>query len=54
LKPGPNVLAVRAENSGTTPNPAGLIGMLRLTFADGSHLLIATDGRWSASPFGSN
>ncbi|MBN1443599.1 MAG: hypothetical protein JXA90_12890 [Planctomycetes bacterium] len=49
VRSGANVLAVRAENGGDSPNPAGLIGALRLELADGSSRIIATDGRWTAS-----
>jgi len=46
---GTNVLTVRAENGGDKPNPAGLIGALRLRYADGSQQLLVTDGQWQAS-----
>jgi hypothetical protein len=46
---GANVLTVRAENGGDKPNPAGLIGALRLRYADGSQQLLTTDGQWWAS-----
>ena len=35
LRPGPNVLAVEASNEGTAPNPAGVLAVLKLQFADG-------------------
>ncbi|MCP5522863.1 MAG: hypothetical protein H7A46_15095 [Verrucomicrobiales bacterium] len=47
IKPGTNVLIVVAGNGGDTPNPAGLIGALRLRFADESRELVPTDGRWT-------
>ncbi|HOW63647.1 MAG TPA: glycosyl hydrolase [Candidatus Paceibacterota bacterium] len=50
LKPGLNILHVRAENGGNTPNPAGLIGVLSLRFADGSQQFIATDPQWICRP----
>ncbi len=46
LKPGVNVLAVAAENGGETPNPAGLIGTLVVTFRDGRELQLPTDRSW--------
>ncbi len=49
MKRGPNLLTVLAENSGDAPNPAGLIGALRLQFTDRSQQLLTTDGQWSAS-----
>lgn len=47
MKPGKNILVVRAENSGDAPNPAGLIGALRLKFSDDAQQLIVTDEQWS-------
>ncbi|MBU0638975.1 MAG: hypothetical protein KKB50_08935 [Planctomycetes bacterium] len=54
LKPGTNVLAVMAENGGETPNPAGLIGTLKVQFRAGDPLVLTTDSRWqsAASPAG--
>lgn len=49
LKSGANVLHVRADNGGDAPNPAGLIGALRMKFADGSEETIATDAQWAVS-----
>ncbi|MDR2848958.1 MAG: glycoside hydrolase family 78 protein [Verrucomicrobiota bacterium] len=50
LVPGRNVLAVRVDNAGDTPNPAGLVGKLTLTFASGEPLEIPTDAQWKAAP----
>jgi glycosyl hydrolase family 106( putative alpha-L-rhamnosidase) len=50
LKPGTNILAVSVENSGTTPNPAGLIGCLMLDFEAGENLTIPTDHEWTSAP----
>jgi hypothetical protein len=50
MKRGVNVLTVRAVNAGNAPNPAGLIGVVLLRFADGSQQLRATDGQWTAMP----
>ncbi len=49
LRAGDNVLAVAATNVGDVPNPAGLIAKLRVEFAEGDPLDVATDGRWEAS-----
>jgi hypothetical protein len=49
VKPGVNVLSVRAVNDGNSPNPAGLLGALRLKFADGSQQLTLTDSAWTAA-----
>jgi hypothetical protein len=49
---GTNVVTVIAENSGDAPNPAGVIGALRLVFTDQSRQLLTTDDQWSAFPAG--
>jgi len=49
LAPGGNLLAVAAANSGTSGNPAGLLGMLVLTYADGSQTNIQMDASWKAA-----
>jgi alpha-L-rhamnosidase len=49
LVPGRNALAVAARNLGDAPNPAGLIGLLRIEFAEGDPLVVATDASWRAS-----
>ena len=50
LKPGRNVLAVRAENRpAPTKNPAGLIARLALTLADGRQSVMVSDGSWRAA-----
>ncbi|NUN98162.1 MAG: family 78 glycoside hydrolase catalytic domain [Candidatus Omnitrophica bacterium] len=46
IRPGGNVIAVEAENGGDGPNPAGLIGMVRMTCDDGSEVAIPTDNQW--------
>ena len=48
LQPGENVLSVRAENGGNTPNPAGLIGALVIRFNDGRQVTIPTDHLWQS------
>ena len=54
IRPGVNVLSVRAENGGSSPNPAGLLGALRLEFTGGPPEIIPTDGRWTASQTGAS
>jgi hypothetical protein len=49
LKPGANLLAVAAVNGGDSPNPAGLIGLLTIKFADGHSQQIPTDQNWQAA-----
>jgi len=49
LLPGKNVLAVEAKNEGDAPNPAGVLAILRLQFADGAPATIVSDNTWRAS-----
>jgi len=49
LHPGRNVLALKASNAGEKPNPAGLIGVLKIEFAEGAPLEIPTGGGWKSS-----
>jgi len=47
LKPGKNVLAVRAQNKpAPSKNPAGLIAILTVTLADGKPMRIVSDTSW--------
>jgi hypothetical protein len=48
LKPGPNVLAIEAENlpAPVTANPAGLLVALRTRSADGKERWILSDDSW--------
>jgi hypothetical protein len=46
LQPFANVLEVVADNGDDKPNPAGLIGVLRIYFSDGGTQVINTDGAW--------
>lgn len=48
LKTGVNVLAVTAENGGTKPNAAGLIGQLTIRFRDGRTIHLGTDREWAS------
>ena len=49
LKPGTNVLAVAAVNGADNPNPAGLIGVLTIKFADGRVQQVPTGPDWLAA-----
>ncbi len=46
LKPGKNLLAASVKNGGADPNPAGLIGLLRVEFAQGAPIVVVTDSSW--------
>ncbi len=46
LRPGGNAVAAWAKNLGDNPNPAGLIGVLRIEFESGEPLVLPTDGSW--------
>ena len=48
LHPGKNLIAVLVNNVGETPNPAGLVGKLTVSFDKGAPLVIATDKQWKA------
>ena len=49
LVPGTNVLAIAVINDGASPNPAGLIGSLDLTYSNGQTNSFQTDGSWIAA-----
>ena len=46
LRAGGNAVAAWAKNVGDSPNPAGLVGMLRVEFETGEPLVIPTDATW--------
>lgn len=46
LRAGGNVVAGWVKNVGDSPNPAGLVGKLRIEFETGEPLVIPTDGTW--------
>jgi len=49
LKPGRNVLAVRAQNNPFSgKNPAGLIAFLPITLADGKPMAVVSNASWRA------
>ncbi len=49
LQSGKNVLAFEVVNHGDAPNPAGLIGTLRIEYADAKIVEIKTDASWLAT-----
>jgi hypothetical protein len=49
LRPGANRIEVEAVNGGDAPNPAGLVALLRVAYADGRTVDVPTDGRWQAA-----
>ena len=49
LQAGSNTLAVAATNAGDTPNPAGLIAVLTVEFAEGSPMVVCTDTQWRSN-----
>jgi alpha-L-rhamnosidase len=49
LQPGENALAISVRNVGDGPNPAGLVGLVKIVFAEGKPMLIPTDEHWKAS-----
>ena len=46
LKIGQNVFAIAVRNEGDRPNPAGLLGLAVIEFADGHRQVIAIDDTW--------
>jgi alpha-L-rhamnosidase len=48
LQPGKNILAVSVKNGGAEPNPAGLIALLHVEFAQGAPLVVVTDSSWKS------
>jgi hypothetical protein len=49
FRPGDNLIAVAAVNSGERANPAGLIGAVQLEFRDGSKMEVHTDASWESA-----
>jgi alpha-L-rhamnosidase len=49
LHKGKNVIAIEAKNEGDAPNPAGVLALLKLHFADGDPVVIASDETWLSS-----
>jgi len=46
VKPGRNVLSFHTANSGDAPNPAGLLGVLRIQWKNGESTFVKTDNTW--------
>ncbi|MBN2131326.1 MAG: family 78 glycoside hydrolase catalytic domain [Sedimentisphaerales bacterium] len=53
IRAGKNVLAVEANNAGDEPNPAGVLALLSLRFADGV-MIVASDETWRVSKTGAS
>ncbi len=49
LQRGKNSLAAVVHNEGSEPNPAGLIGLVRIEFAEGEPLVVVTDSGWKSA-----
>jgi alpha-L-rhamnosidase len=49
LHPGQNVIAIEAANDGDSPNPAGVLAVLRLQFATGDPVVILSDDTWRSA-----
>lgn len=54
LRQGTNTIDVLAHNASDSPNPAGFIAALRLSRADGSEKVMASDQTWRASSNGTD
>lgn len=52
IRTGRNVVAIEANNVGDAPNPAGVLAILTLRFADGGAMIVASDGTWRVSKTG--
>lgn len=49
LRPGANRIEIEAVNVGDSPNPAGLVALVRVSYADGRIVEVPTDGRWQTA-----
>ena len=49
VHPGRNIVTVAAQNQGSAPNPAGLIGMFHFSLADGHSINVPTNADWQAA-----
>ncbi|NGO39541.1 family 78 glycoside hydrolase catalytic domain [Limisphaera ngatamarikiensis] len=50
IRPGTNILAIRARNGGANPTPAGLVGRLVVVYESGATQVIPVDGTWRSGP----
>lgn len=48
LQSGENTFAIEVSNHGDAPNPAGLIGVLSVTFEEGETQTVKTDSSWKS------
>ncbi len=49
LHAGKNVFAVEVQNFGDAPNPAGLLGTLKVVFENGKEFVLKTDASWKCA-----
>jgi hypothetical protein len=49
LKPGANLVAIKAVNGATQPNPAGMIGIVTIKYRDGRTVTVPTDSAWESA-----
>ncbi|HEV58491.1 MAG TPA: hypothetical protein ENN87_13530 [Phycisphaerales bacterium] len=49
LRPGRNTVAIEATNASTTPNPAGLIGKIVVSYGNGRTLELPVDKTWKTA-----
>jgi uncharacterized membrane protein/mono/diheme cytochrome c family protein len=49
LRPGENIIAMEAENEGKIANPAGILFAMKITFDDGSDLLVRSGSDWKST-----
>ncbi|MCL2117534.1 MAG: glycoside hydrolase family 78 protein [Planctomycetaceae bacterium] len=50
LKPGRNLIAVEVDNFGDAPNPAGMLGALKVQFKNNPEFNLVSDDSWKTSP----
>jgi hypothetical protein len=49
LRPGSNLITVKAVNGGDVPNPAGMIGLITIKYHDGRRVTVPTDAAWASA-----
>jgi hypothetical protein len=49
VRPGSNLITVKAVNGASTPNPAGMIGLITIKYHDGRKVMIPTDASWESN-----
>ncbi|MCL2348783.1 MAG: family 78 glycoside hydrolase catalytic domain [Planctomycetaceae bacterium] len=50
LKPGKNLIAVEVANVGNAPNPAGMLGAVKVQFKNSPELNLVSDDSWKTAP----